>query len=88
MDDYRKALAAYLAPEDRTQETLANSVGCSQAAINRYVNGIRFPDAAIAREIDKATAGFVPFAVWQRVATVRMLGTPTPEALPDRANAA
>lgn len=74
MDDYRRALAAYLAPDDRTQETLAAAVGCSQAAINRYVNGVRFPDAGRARDIDRATDGAVPFGTWQRVATARLLG--------------
>lgn len=81
MDDYRKALAAYLAPEDRTQETLAGAVGCSQAAINRYVNGARFPDAAMARAIERATDASVPFETWQRVATARLLGEPATEGI-------
>lgn len=72
MDDYRKALSAYLEPKDRTQDALAEKVGRSQAAVNRYVNGERFPDADTARKIEEATEGAVPFDIWQRVAMDRL----------------
>lgn len=74
MDAYRSALAAYLEPRDRTQEDLASKARCTQASINRYVNGVRFPDADTARRIDEATDGAVPFSTWQAVATARLLG--------------
>lgn len=72
MDDYRRALSAYLEPRDRTQEALADKIGRSQAAVNRYVNGERFPDADTARKIEEATDGAVSFALWQRVAMDRL----------------
>lgn len=72
MDDYRLALSAYLEPDDRTQDALAERVGCSQPTIHRYVSGDRFPDAETARKIDTATAGEVPFSTWQKVAMARL----------------
>jgi transcriptional regulator with XRE-family HTH domain len=72
MDAYRKALSAYLEPPERTQEGLAEAVGCTQPAINRYANGQRFPDADMARKIAEATAGAVPFDLWQSVAMERL----------------
>jgi transcriptional regulator with XRE-family HTH domain len=72
MDDYRLALSAYLEPTERTQEALAEQVGCAQATIHRYMKGDRFPDAETARKIDAVTEGEVSFAVWQRVAMARL----------------
>lgn len=72
MDAYRRALSAYLEPADRTQEGLADAIGCTQPAVNRYVNGQRFPDAEMARKIHEATAGSVPFELWQSVAMERL----------------
>lgn len=69
---YRKALEAYLAPEDRTQAALAEAAKTSQPNINRYVTGARFPDAAMAKAIDAATGGAVPFSLWQREAAQRI----------------
>lgn len=74
MDDYRKALSAYLEPKERTQEALAGKIDRSQAAVNRYANGERFPDAETARRIHDATDGEVPFEVWQQVAATKFLG--------------
>jgi len=66
MDSYSTAIERYLAPADRTQAKLADAIKTSQAAVSRYANGERFPDAATAREIDKATDGEVPFSLWQQ----------------------
>jgi transcriptional regulator with XRE-family HTH domain len=72
MDAYRRALSAYLEPQDRTQEGLALKIGRTQPAVNRYVNGERFPDAETARKIAEATDQAVPFDLWQRVAMDRL----------------
>lgn len=65
MDTYRDALGAFLSRPENDEISLAGSVGCTQATINRYRHGKRFPDADTARAIDKATEGTVPFALWQ-----------------------
>lgn len=65
MDTYRTALGAYLTLPENDEISLAAVVGCTQATINRYRHGKRFPDAETARAIDKATDGAVPFALWQ-----------------------
>ncbi|WP_311271253.1 transcriptional regulator [Sphingobium sp. WCS2017Hpa-17] len=62
---YRDALAAFLSKEENTESALAAKVGRTQAAINRYRRGVRFPDADTARSIEEQTGGAVPFAVWQ-----------------------
>lgn len=71
MGSYREALEAYLAADDRTQAKLAEAAQTSQPTINRYATGARFPDADMARTLDTATAGAVPFALWQREAARR-----------------
>jgi transcriptional regulator with XRE-family HTH domain len=63
MSDYKTALALYLS--DRSETDLAAAVGCTQATINRYKNGERFPKADVARQIERATDGAVPFDVWR-----------------------
>jgi transcriptional regulator with XRE-family HTH domain len=65
MDTYRDALGAFLKLPGNDENSLAGSVGCTQATINRYRHGKRFPDAETARSIDRATEGAVPFALWQ-----------------------
>lgn len=65
MDSYKDALAAFLNREENAETTLAMAIGKSQAAINRYRHGKRFPDAETARAIDVATLGQVPFSLWQ-----------------------
>jgi transcriptional regulator with XRE-family HTH domain len=81
MDSYRETLAAYLSVEGRTQAKLADEISTSQVAVSRYVSGARFPDSSIAREIDRATGGEVPFSAWQAEASQRMgLDIPTSEA--------
>lgn len=62
---YKDALADFLKGEDNTESALAAKIGKSQAAVNRYRNGERFPDADTARAIDASTNGAVPFTVWQ-----------------------
>lgn len=62
---YQHTLASFLSREENAEKGLAEKVGRSQAAINRYRNGKRFPDADTARLIDQHTDGEVPFAVWQ-----------------------
>lgn len=58
-------MADFLAKEENTESALAAKVGRTQAAINRYRRGVRFPDAETARAIEQHTAGAVPFDVWQ-----------------------
>lgn len=65
MDTYREALGAFLKLPGHDEISLAGDVGCTQATINRYRHGKRFPDAGTARKIEVATAGAVPFALWQ-----------------------
>jgi transcriptional regulator with XRE-family HTH domain len=71
---YSKALAAWLDSDGRTQDALADKIGKSQAAVNRYAKGWRFPDAQTARLIHDATEGGVPFETWQQEASARFLG--------------
>lgn len=65
MDTFQKALSAYLAKDENAECALAQGIGRSQAAVNRYRHGKRFPDADTARLIDEKTNGDVPFAFWQ-----------------------
>ncbi|MEW4469031.1 helix-turn-helix transcriptional regulator [Parasphingorhabdus sp. JC815] len=62
---YSDTLKAYLSKEDVTQAVFAEMIKKKQATVNRYVAGVRFPDADTARDIENATNGGVPFAVWQ-----------------------
>lgn len=64
MSSYKDSLAAFIA-SGGNETALAEKVGKSQATINRYRNGRRFPDAETARLIDEHTGGQVPFTVWQ-----------------------
>jgi hypothetical protein len=65
MQTYAATLDAYLRRSENTQQKLADAIGKTQPAVHRYRVADRFPDADTAREIDKATAGEVPFALWQ-----------------------
>lgn len=65
MNTYSILLSDFLAREGNAESVLAEKVGRSQAAINRYRNGHRFPDAETARLIDQHTGGEVSFAAWQ-----------------------
>lgn len=65
MDTFQQALKAYLDIDENAECALASKVKRSQAAINRYRNGKRFPDAETARLIDEHTDGAVPFNNWQ-----------------------
>lgn len=71
MSTYQQALQSYVAG-DMTQSLLADAVGVSQAAINRYIRGVRFPTSAVARAIDLATSGRVPFELWQSEMAARV----------------
>jgi transcriptional regulator with XRE-family HTH domain len=64
MSTYSHSLKAYL-KGGVTQAELADKIGKTQVAVARYASGDRFPDAATAREIEIATSGAVPFAVWR-----------------------
>jgi len=72
MDDYSSRLREWLKQPERTQLLLAEAVGTTQASIARYAAGQRLPDADIARRIDAATSGAVPFATWQTAAMSRL----------------
>lgn len=65
MDTFQSALSAYLSKDENGESALAAKVGKSQAAINRYRNGKRFPDALTARLIEQHTDGEVPFSAWE-----------------------
>jgi transcriptional regulator with XRE-family HTH domain len=69
---YATALEQYLADNPVTQEALASRINITQAAISRYANGRRVPDSETARLIDDATAGAVPFSLWQSVIIDRL----------------
>lgn len=72
MSIYSEALEAYLnSAGAKKQADLAEEAGCTQAAISRYSNGRRFPDAKVAAEIDRATDGKVPLSLWRIVAAER-----------------
>jgi transcriptional regulator with XRE-family HTH domain len=70
-NSYAQALARYLAASDMKQTDLASAIRRTQVAVSRYANGERFPSADIAREIDTATQGAVPFSAWQAAAIER-----------------
>lgn len=65
MSTYAASLDAFLKRPENKEIELAERIGKTQPAVNRYRNGERFPDADTARLIDSATVGEVPFAVWQ-----------------------
>lgn len=65
MSTYQEALSDFLKMEENAENALASKIGRSQAAVNRYRNGRRFPDAETARAIDEHTAGAVSFEIWQ-----------------------
>lgn len=71
MNDYALSLQAHLACPDNSESELAVKAQTTQATINRYRNGVRFPSAENARRIDGATGGRVPFDLWKRVAAER-----------------
>lgn len=64
MSNYAPALRAYLSL-GVTHADLAAKISKTQASVTRYASGDRFPDADTARQIDEATGGAVPFALWQ-----------------------
>lgn len=65
MTTYQDTLAAYLDRPENTETALADRIGKSQAAVNRYRNGERFPDSDTAKAIEQHTGGEVSFAVWR-----------------------
>lgn len=72
MNAYQTALRRFLDRPEIKQEEVAGKIKRSQPALNRYANGRRFPDADTARLIDSASAGAVPFELWQSVAMERL----------------
>lgn len=69
---YASALSKFLEDEKVSQEAFAEKINRTQAAVSRYATGERLPNAQIARDIDAATDGNVPFSVWQAVAMQRL----------------
>lgn len=65
MSIYQQRLADFLSRDENAESALAAKVGRSQASVNRYRNGRRFPDAETARLIEAHTGGEVAFALWQ-----------------------
>ncbi|WP_231848662.1 helix-turn-helix domain-containing protein [Sphingobium sp. SYK-6] len=72
MSTYQSLIRAFVDDEANSQLALAAEIGKSQAAVNRYANGLRFPDAETARAIERATGGQVPFSAWQQEAAARI----------------
>jgi transcriptional regulator with XRE-family HTH domain len=68
MNAYQSALERFLDRTDIRQDDVAEKAGLSQAAINRYAKGKRFPNADRAKLIAKATDNAVSFELWQTVA--------------------
>lgn len=66
MQTYSEALAAYLGKPGNKVTDLAERVDTHQPNITRYAKGERFPSAEMARLIEAATDGEVPFELWQR----------------------
>jgi len=69
---YSKALDAYLRRTRITQMAFALLAGSSQTGVCQYANGQRFPSKRVARNIDIATEGAVPYALWQAAAVERL----------------
>lgn len=68
---YSEALAAFLKSSGLSQAKFAGQVGSSQPTICHYAQGVKLPRKAVAKRIDEATAGKVPFNLWQIVAVER-----------------
>lgn len=64
MQTYATALKAYLAKPENKVIDLAGKVKTFQPNITRYAAGERFPNAEMARLIEAATNGEVPFSLW------------------------
>ena len=71
MNAYQTALKHFLDRDGVKQDDIAAKIKRSQAALSRYAQGRRFPDAETAKLIEAATDGVVPFALWQSVAAQR-----------------
>jgi ribosome-binding protein aMBF1 (putative translation factor) len=65
MQTYAEALKAFLAKPENKVTDLADKVKTHQPNITRYASGERFPNADMARLLDSATDGEVPFSLWQ-----------------------
>src|SRR5690349_1101639 len=72
MNAYSTALKHFLDQPGVKQQDVATRISRSQAALNRYAHGRRFPDADTAKLIDTATKGVVGFKLWQSVAMERL----------------
>jgi transcriptional regulator with XRE-family HTH domain len=61
---YAKTLSDYLKDSSTTQSDLAKRLKISQPTINRYIQDMRFPSHKIAKDIEAATNGSVPYTLW------------------------
>lgn len=68
---YSEALAAFLKSSKTSQASFARQVGCSQPTICHYAQGVKLPRKRIAKSIDEASEGQVPFHLWQKAAIDR-----------------
>lgn len=57
-------LQQFIKGREMTHEAFARLVGVSQATINRYVRGERFPSPEMIRRIGEATGGAVTVSDW------------------------
>lgn len=65
MSKFQTALDAFLKELEGGEVAFAEMIGSTQASVNRYRNGKRFPDAKMARVMDEKSDGKIPFSVWQ-----------------------
>ncbi len=57
-------LGTFIKSRDMSHEAFGKIVGVTQATINRYVRGERFPSPEMIRKIQDATEGSVTVADW------------------------
>lgn len=55
-----------------SQQRLGELVGVSQAAINRYANGERFPSPVMIKKLEKATGNRVKVKDWYEGVTAEV----------------
>lgn len=60
----RMTLGRYISERGLTHEAFGKLVGASQATINRYVRGERFPSRDMILKIQRATLGEVSVTDW------------------------
>lgn len=60
----RMKIGTFIKSREMSHEAFGKIVGVTQATINRYVRGERFPSPEMIRKIHEATEGAVSVADW------------------------